>query len=115
MTKTEKNVARIIHGASLAAAGVGGGLAQLPGSDAPVLVAIQTTMILAIAEELDAPITRATAAEILLTASATMGGRAVSQALVGWIPGFGNAVNAATAAGLTEAIGWAAQAYLADA
>ena len=33
-------------------------------------------------------------------------GRTVSQILIGWIPGIGNAINATTAAGLTEAIGW---------
>ncbi len=32
---------------------------------------------------------------------------AASQVLVGWIPGIGNAVNASTAAALTEGIGWA--------
>jgi uncharacterized protein (DUF697 family) len=37
----------------------------------------------------------------------------LSQALVGWIPGVGNAINAATAAALTEAIGWAADGYFA--
>ena len=26
--------------------------------------------------------------------------------LVGWIPGFGNAINATTAAGITETLGW---------
>ena len=29
-----------------------------------------------------------------------------SQVLVGWIPGIGNAINATTAAGITEAMGW---------
>lgn len=32
----------------------------------------------------------------------------MSQFLVGWIPGIGNAINTATAAGITEAIGWIA-------
>ena len=32
--------------------------------------------------------------------------RLASQFLVGWIPGLGNAVNAATAAGITETLGW---------
>jgi uncharacterized protein (DUF697 family) len=31
--------------------------------------------------------------------------------MLGWLPGLGNAINAATAAALTEAIGWAADAY----
>jgi uncharacterized protein (DUF697 family) len=33
---------------------------------------------------------------------------------VGWVPGLGNAINATTAAGLTEAVGWAADAYFSD-
>ena len=33
-------------------------------------------------------------------------GRAVSQVLVGWIPFVGNAINASTAAALTESVGW---------
>jgi len=32
--------------------------------------------------------------------------------VLGWLPFLGNAVNAATAAAITEAIGWAAVAYL---
>ena len=32
--------------------------------------------------------------------------RALSQFLVGWIPGVGNAVNAGSAAAVTEAMGW---------
>ena len=39
-------------------------------------------------------------------AAAAIGGRTVSQFLVGWIPGLGNAINAGTAASITEGIGW---------
>ena len=35
----------IIHTAALTAAGVGAGLAQAPGSDAPILVRLQSTKI----------------------------------------------------------------------
>lgn len=101
----------IIHTASASAGMVGGGLAQLPGSDAPVSVSIQTTMIMAIAREYGTALSDAAAADMLLTFAATHGGRALSQWLVGWIPGYGNAVNAATAIALTEAIGWAADSY----
>jgi uncharacterized protein (DUF697 family) len=101
----------IIHTASVAAGGVGAGLAQIPGSDAPVLAGIQTTMIIAIADEHGVKMTKAAAADLLLTFSATMAGRGISQVLLGWVPGFGNAINAATAAALTEAVGWAADAY----
>ncbi len=50
LTKKEK-VHGIIHAAAASAAGVGGGLAQVPGSDAPVLVGIQTSMIVAILDK----------------------------------------------------------------
>ena len=40
------------------------------------------------------------------TAAATLVGRGVSQALVGWIPGVGNIINASTAASITEGLGW---------
>jgi uncharacterized protein (DUF697 family) len=111
---THAKVHGIIHVAAASAAMVGGGLAQVPGSDAPVLCTLQTTMIVGIAEVHGVSITKAAAADLLLTFAATVGGRAVSQVLIGWLPGIGNAVNAATAAALTEAVGWAADAYFDD-
>ena len=100
----------IIHSAS-AAAGVGAGLAQLPGSDAPVLVGLQTGMILGIAQHHGASITKTAAADLVLTFAAEMTGRGISQFLIGWLPGIGNAINASTAAAITEAIGWSADTY----
>lgn len=76
---------------------------------------IQTTMIVGIAEVHGVRISKMMAADLLLTFAASMGGRAVSQWLVGWIPGWGNGINASTAAALTEAVGWAADAYFAEA
>lgn len=96
----------IIHVFAAVAAGVGFGLAQLPGSDAPVLVALQAAMILALADRTDVSLTRAAAAEMALTMSATMIGRGLSQLLLGWLPAFGNALNAITAAAVTEGVGW---------
>ena len=86
-------------------------MAQIPGSDAPVLAGIQTTMIIAIGHEHGASVTKAAAADLLLTFAATVAGRGISQLLVGWVPGLGNVINATTAAGLTEAVGWGADAY----
>lgn len=96
----------IIHVFAAVAGGVGFGLAQLPGSDAPVLVALQTAMILALADRYDVSLTRAAAAEIALTMAATMIGRGLSQLLLGWLPVLGNLANAVTAAAVTEAVGW---------
>jgi len=110
----KQKIHSIIHSASAAAAAVGGGLAQLPGSDMPVLCSIQATMVIAIANEHGAEISKAAAMDLVVTYAAGYGGRAISQWLVGWIPGWGNAVNAATAASITEAVGWYADNYFCD-
>lgn len=111
LTRTEPEdhgVSEIIHAASVCAAGVGAGLAQLPGSDAPVLMGIQSTMILAIADTLGVRMSRAAAVDLVLTFSATMAGRSLTQHLLVWAPRWSRVLNATTAAMLTEAIGWAA-------
>lgn len=105
---THQKVHGVIHAA---AAAIGAGLAQIPGADAPVLAGVQTTMIIAIAHEHDTAINKIAAADLLLTFSATHFGRGISQLLIGWVPGWGNVLNAATAVALTEAVGWAAHAY----
>lgn len=104
----KKKCHAIIHAAAGSAAGVGAGLAQIPGSDAPVLVAIQTAMIISLGAVFDAKITESAAKSVIADALGVTVGRVASQILCGWLPGLGNAVNATTAAGLTEAIGWAA-------
>lgn len=111
MATLKQKVHGIIHTTSAGAAAVGGGLAQIPGSDMPVLWSLQTAMIVAIADQHGGSLTKTAAADLLLTFAAGYGGRALSQYLVGWIPGFGNTINAITAVSITEAIGWAAHAY----
>lgn len=111
MAKNSKKVHAIIHTASVTAGGVGAGLAQLPGADMPALVALQTAMIIAIGHEHGCELSKSKAKSILLTFPAGYAGRSVSQFLVGWIPGYGNAINASTAITITETIGWAADAY----
>jgi uncharacterized protein (DUF697 family) len=113
MATTLQKIHGVIHTTSAAAAAIGAGLAQVPGSDAPVIAGLQTAMIVSIANLHGASISSTMAADLLLTFSATVGGRTVSQFLVGWIPGFGNAINASTAAAITEAVGWAAEEYFA--
>ena len=114
MATRDEKIHGIIHVAAASAAGVGGGLAQIPGADMPIIMGIQTAMIIAIGNEYGASVTETAAADLLLTFSAGMGGRFISQLLVGWIPGYGNAINASTAFAFTEAIGWAANAYFSD-
>ena len=112
-TKNPK-IHAIIHTTTLTAGGIGAGLAQIPGGDMPILMALQTAMIVAIGHEHSCSITKANAKSILLTFPAGYGGRALSQYLAGWLPGIGNLINASTAMAITETIGWTAEAYFAS-
>ena len=96
----------IIHTASAAAGGIGAGLAQVPCSDNALITPIQCTMAISLAKVFGLTLGQGAAEAAIASASAALIGRAISQVLVGWIPGLGNAVNATTAAGVTEAIGW---------
>lgn len=97
----------IIHFAALAAASVGAGFAQIPGSDNAVIVPIKITMTISLGAVFGISIDKSTAKATIATTTASMIGRAISQYFVGWIPLYGNIVNATTAATLTETTGWA--------
>lgn len=98
----------LIHGFSSLAATIGGGLAQLPGADAPILASIQATMVMTLAEKYAMPLQKTAAAELVLTLGATIVGRQMARRVRSRVPGWSNAVGAMTAFSLTEAIGWAA-------
>ena len=102
----------IIHGAAVAAAAVGGGLAQIPASGSLVITPIQISMIIALGSLHGKTLDKSSALGVLAAAYGPYVGRTVSQLLIGWIPGVGNAINAATALVLTESIGWAAHNIL---
>ncbi len=95
-----------INKASLAAAGVGAGLAQIPGSDAPIIVGLQIAMIQSIGKTFNRKVSKTSAESIIGTGLATLAGRGLSQVLVGWIPLGGNVINAGTAALITQMLGW---------
>jgi uncharacterized protein (DUF697 family) len=82
-------------------------MAQLPTSDNAALCAIEITMTISLGAVFGIEITRSVASGIAATTAGTLAGRAISQTLVGWIPGAGNVINAATAAAMIEALGWA--------
>ena len=113
MITKKRRIQAIIHAATVSAGVIGSGLANLPGSDMPVLTALQTAMIIAIGHEYNCEFTKASAKSLLLTFPSGYGGRVISQCLIGWIPGYGNAVNASTAMVMTQTIGWIANAYFA--
>lgn len=96
----------IIHANAAAAGAVGAAGAQLPCSDNLVLVPIQIEMIIALGGVFGMEILQSAAESMLATTLTTTFGRGISQILVGWIPGIGNIINAGTAAGVTETIGW---------
>lgn len=104
----------IIHAAAVAAGGVGTGLAQIPLADNAVITPIQVTMITSIGGVFGIRVTEGVAKGIIGGAAASFVGRGAVQILFGWIPGVGNAINTATAAGITEAIGWMAVAHFFD-
>ena len=96
----------IIHTASASATAVGAGMAQIPGSDNAVITPIQLAMAISLGKVFGVSLTETTAMAAIGSVAANTLGRTASQLLVGWIPGLGNAINAATAASLTEAMGW---------
>lgn len=98
----------IIHSHSALCGGVGTGMAQIPLADNAVITPIQIAMIIELGVVFNQNISKTIAQSILSGASASLIGRGASQVLFGWIPGVGNAINTATAAGLTEVIGWMA-------
>ncbi len=109
MTESQREAChQIIHGAAASAAAIGAGLAQLPCADTVIITPIQIGMIESLGNVFGINLGEATAKAILAGALASIGGRSLTQVLVGWIPGIGNIVNATTAAGITEAIGWIA-------
>ena len=97
----------IIHTATAATSAVGAGLAQLPCSDTAVITPIQLVMVYSLGAVFNMDLSEEQAKASLAAAIAGQIGRGLSQVLVGWIPGFGNVVNAVTAGVITEAIGWA--------
>ena len=108
MNAKEKNRCHfIIHSAAVSAAGVGAGMAQIPGADVPTIVGIEIAMTIALGGVFGVSLTESTAKSIVLTTAGTIAGRGISQGLVGWIPAFGNIINAGTAFALVETLGWA--------
>lgn len=106
--KEKKSCHHIIHMNAVAASGVAAGLAQLPSADLPALMAIEIEMVIALGKVFDISVTESGAKGLITSLAGATIGRTISQWLVGWIPVYGNAINASTAAGVVEALGWAA-------
>jgi len=108
MNSSQENKCHLlIHATAGACATVGAGMAQVPGSDNLVIVPLQLNMIIGLGLIFGIELGESAAKAALASATATTVGRGISQALVGWIPVYGNAINATTAFTVTETIGWA--------
>ena len=94
----------IIHTAATAAGGIG--LSPIPGSDIVPLVALQTTMILALGKVFNVKIEESYAKSLAKTAIAGQVGKLVAGQLLKLIPGFGSVANAGVAFSVTELLGW---------
>ena len=108
MTEKQRKACHgIIHTHAAGASAVAAGLAQLPGIDNAPLSAIEVAMAIELAAVFGITLDKSMASAALSGVIGTAVGRTVSQILVGWIPGIGNAINGATAAAVVESIGWA--------
>ena len=87
---------------------IGAGLAQIPGSDSVAMVPLQIKMVQDLARQFNIEVAESSIETFVVSAAATASGRALSQWLLRWFPGLGNTINALTAAGITEIVGWVA-------
>jgi uncharacterized protein (DUF697 family) len=110
----EQQAHKIIHATAVASATGAAALAQISlfQADNAMLSAIHLSMIISLGKLFDREIEKAVAlqfvSKLAKTFSVLFVGTAVSKTLLGWLPGIGNAANAATTSHLTELIGWAA-------
>lgn len=95
-----------IHSASIAAAAAAGSNADMPLSDSAVITPIQVTMVSRLGEIFGLTLTEAAAQGALAAGIAAHLGRRVSAFLTGIVPGLETLICAASAAGMTEVVGW---------
>ena len=102
--ETQEKCEFIIHGAAISAGAVG--VSPIPGSDAPILLGIQVSMLIALGNVLGIPMTKHMAASLAKNAVAKQAGKLIAGQFSKLIPGIGSFVNATVAATLTETLGW---------
>lgn len=97
----------VIHSHAVTGGGVAFISAQIPTIDVAALVGIEVHMVIKLGSIFKINLTESAAKSLLASSIATLAGRGITQWAVGWIPGYGNIINTATAATIIEGIGWA--------
>ena|SRR5665647_1143131 len=97
----------IIHGAAISGGGIAAAMAQLPGTDNVPLMALEIGMVISLGKVFGINLTEAAAKSFITAYLGTVIGRGIFQFTIGWVPILGNLVNAGTAAGVIEIMGWA--------
>ena len=103
-SEQKKKCSIAIHSAT--AASTLAGAIPLPIADAIPISAAQITMIIALGKVFDMTISKSAAKSIAGVGLAITAGRTVASSVAKLIPGVGSVVGAATAAAITEALGW---------
>ena len=96
---------RTIHVSALAGALAALVMAQLPASDNTILVPIEVIMVIRLGSIFHVHLRESVSRSFIVGSVATFLGRAISEFLVGWIPGYGNLIDALTAAAVIEFLG----------
>jgi uncharacterized protein (DUF697 family) len=113
LTKDEKiKCNSIIHVAAVATGAMG--VIPIGPADTLMITPAQITMIISLGAVFNIRVSENLAKSILGGLALSIAGRAVAATLLSFIPIVGWAIKGATAAGLTEAIGWTAVAHFHD-
>ena len=100
----ESKCSKIIHSAASACGTIGA--SPIPGSDALPIMAIQTTMVLSLANIFGIGIDKSFATAMVKEQVAKQAGKMIASQLTKLIPFVGSAINATVAVGVTEVLGW---------
>lgn len=106
MTKDQKRRCDVIIHSASGIAGLVGGVAPIPGSDAVLIMPVQVGMVIQLGRVFDVAITQSAARSAVLAALAQILGRGSARVITHFIPGVRNVVNGAVAVTVTEALGW---------
>ena len=94
----------IIHGTAIACGAVA--FVPVPVADAIPITSAQVGMVVALGKVFNNKISKSDAMALLKALAAPLAGRAVSKAILAFVPGVGWGINGAVAFSITEILGW---------